>query len=213
MFPKISRLSMSSSEYSTSEEARTYRKNPENGAVVVKSHSGWILLRHWIHVAAALVTAGLAALNILNVYLMDSDDPNAIIKLNAFQFAAKLHEILIVGSLMLILMDTVRSALISSTGVPFGFLMAPVLFNDLNWLTSHQFWTAMKPTRSSLPLALLVFLAVPFANVAGPLSAITVVPRPGWSQPRPAAVFPTVSSVSFWNLFQLVLNLDVCHCS
>ncbi len=192
-FYEASHLSRSSSGYSTS-SAKKLEGHDSGGFVVVRSNRGWILCRHGIHIAAVAVTAGLAAINILNVYLMDADIYNTAAILNAFQFAAKLHEVLIVGSLMMILMDTIRSRLITSTGVPFGYLLAPVLFNDLDWLFNHRFWSSVKPTRSSLPLTLLVLVSIPFANIAGPLSAIAVVPRLGFSRPVPAAVFP-----SFWN--------------
>lgn len=193
MFPETSRLSTCSSEYSQYWPKADHQNNGA-GATVVKAHSGRTLLRHWVHIAAIAVTAGLAAINVLNIYLMDSNRPDTVAMLNAFQFAAKLHEILIVGSLMLIMMDTVRGMLIKATGVPFGCLLAPVLFNDLEWLISHQFWSSIRPTWSSLPLTVLVLTAIPFANLAGPLSAITVVPRLGWSAPQAAAIFPT-----FWN--------------
>ena len=188
-----SQLSRSSSEYSAA-PAKSLEGYDTRGTVVVKSHSGWILWRHWIHVAAVAVTAGLTAINVLNVYLVDLDNQGTATILNAFQFAAKLHEVLIVGSLMLAMMDIVRSRLLRSAGVPFGYLLAPVLFNDLDWLTSHQFWSSVKPSRTSLPLTALVLVAIPFANLAGPISAIAVVPRIGWSRPYAAAAYP-----SFWN--------------
>ena len=237
MFTEASRLSRSSSEYSTS-WPKTTSRDGRTGTAVVRPHSGWLLGRNWIHIAAVSVTAGLTAINILNLYLMDVENPNTITILNAFQFAAKLHEVLIVGSLMLVMMgvffhvlrtpsglpllsrhlgrpaetataspstfagtradvvaDTVRSRLIASAGVPFGQILAPVLFNDLDWLISHQFWSSVKPRHGSLGLTALVLLAVPFANIAGPLSAIVVLPRLGWSNSQPAAVFP-----SFWNV-------------
>ena len=164
------------------------------GTIVLKSHTGWVLFRHWIHLAAVAVTAGIATLNILDVYLVDLDGQDTATILNAFQFAAKLHEVLIVGSLMLIMMDNVRSRLLTSTGVPFGYLLAPVLFNDFDWLMSHQFWSSVRPSRTSLPLTALTLAAIPFANLAGPISAIAVVPRLGWSAPYAAVVYP-----SFWN--------------
>lgn len=192
-FYGTSGLSRSSPEYPTS-PSKTLEGQHNRGAVVVRPHSGWTLCRHWIHIAAVAVTVGLAAINILNIYLMDADTADSGTILNAFQFAAKLHEVLVVAFLMLAMMDTVRSRLMTSRGVPFGYLLAPVLFNDLDWLMSHHFWSSVKPTWSSLPLTVLVLTAVPFANLAGPLSAITVLPRLGWSTPQAAAVFPT-----FWN--------------
>ena len=188
-----SRLSTSSWEYSAA-PAKSLEGYDTGGTIVVKSHTGWILCRHWIHVAAVAVTAGLVAINVLNLYLVDLDNQGTATILNAFQFAAKLHEVLIVGSLMLVMMDSVRSRLLTPAGVPFGYLLAPVLFNDLDWLTSHRFWSSVKSSRTSLPLTALVLGAIPFANLAGPISAVAVVPRLGWSRPYAAAAYP-----SFWN--------------
>ena len=185
--PNVSRLSSSSSEYSTDEKNQ---EGNNDGAIVVKRHRVATYLRYWIHFAAILVTGGLAALNILNVFMMDVDDAQSNTKLNLFQFAAKAHEVLIIGSMMLIMMDYVRSRLITAKGVPLGYILFPVLFNGHDWVLSTEFWSCVaKPSLSTLPLTTLILTAIPFANFAGPLSAILVVPRLGWSKPQPAAVF------------------------
>ena len=174
----------------------------QDGKIVVKEHGNLALLRYWIHVAAILFTGGLAALNFLNVFFMDANDPEVNTKLNLFQFAAKSHEGLIIGSMMLALMDTVRSRLTSTEGVPLGYLLSPVLFNDLDFVVSPEFWSCLiRPNMSTLPLTIMILTAIIFANIAGPLSAILIVPRLGWSKPVVAGAFPSffnASASSIW---------------
>lgn len=174
------------------------------GYTVVKKHKSRTLFRYWIHLLAIVTTGGLAALNFLNVYLMDSDDPDAIAKLGAFQFVAKLHEGIILGSMSLAMIDYVRRRLLSPAGIPLGFLLSPTMYNNIDWLLSASFWTNRPAGREiirntfrpsfSLPPFLVVTLAIVIANVAGPMSAITVVPRLGWSNSEVVGLFPT-----FWN--------------
>ena len=168
-----------------------------HGQIVLERHNGLaLLLRYWVHVAAIVVTVTIAAINLSSVPLMSSESASTNVILNLFQFVAKAHELLIMASLSLILLDTVRSHLTADTGVPLGYLLSPALFNDLGWLTNRHFWSCINATSRTLPLALLVIAAVMFANLSGPLSAITVVPRLAWSQSRPAAIDPIFWSAS-----------------
>lgn len=195
-------IEIRSLEESSSALSDTAKDAP--GYTVVRAHRGRVLLRYWIHLLAISATGALAALNFLNVYLMDSDDPDAIAKLGAFQFVAKLHEAIMLGSLSLAMIDFIRGGLLSPSGIPLGYVLSPVMYNNIDWLLSASFWTN-RPTnrqilshtlakRSSLPPFLVIVLAIFFANIAGPTSAIMIVPRLGWSDASPAALFPT-----FWN--------------
>ena len=176
-------ISSSSSDFEKPLPHDTY------GTVVVEHHRSITrLLRYWVHLAAIGVTALISSLNFLNLSLMVSESSNKSVVLNLFQFVAKAHELLILGSLSLLLLDSVRSRLVSNRGVPLGYVLSPTLFNDLGWLTSRHFWSCLKANNQSLSLVLLMMTAIPFANLSGPLSAITVVPRIGWSSPKPAAL-------------------------
>ncbi|KPI42933.1 uncharacterized protein AB675_1899 [Cyphellophora attinorum] len=168
---------------------------------VVRRHKGTILLRYWIHVIAVLATTGISALNFFEIFLIDDDDRDIVIVLNAFQFVARLHEAMLLGSLILVLMDTVRSKLVSVEGVSLGHLLSPFTFTNFDFLGSGQFWRCLQFKSGTLTLSLLLVFAIPFANVAGPLSAITIVPRLGWSNSANAAIFPqffNASSSNFW---------------
>ncbi|ETN46652.1 uncharacterized protein HMPREF1541_00838 [Cyphellophora europaea CBS 101466] len=195
----------------TSATTDILRSKSNTGKIVLQRHGIRIWTRYWIHFLAIAATGGVAALNLLNVYLMDSDDPNIVAKIGAFQFVAKLHEAAMLGSLTLIMIDAVRSGLMSSSGVPLGYLMSPVMYNNIDWLLSASLWTNRPTTghlwshtlrqRSALSFFLLLLLAIVFANIAGPMSAILIVPRLGWSSSDAAALFPTfwnVSATDFW---------------
>lgn len=181
------------------------KERSSDGHTVVRSHAGQVWLRYWIHILAIAATGASVAINFLNIYLMDSDDADAIAKLGAFQFVAKLHEALMLGSLSLAMIDVIRNGLLKPDGVPLGYVLAPVMYNNIDWLLSASFWTNTPKTRqvlshakakkSSLLLFLFVMMAIIFANIAGPISAIAIVPRLGWSASAPAAAFP-----QFWNV-------------
>jgi hypothetical protein len=188
--------------------SNTTFKGPDkafHGHSVVRTHRGVVLLRYWIHVLAILATGAAATLNFLNVFLMDSDDENAIAKIAAFQFVAKLHEAIMLGSVSLAMIDYIRQGLLSADGMPLGYVLSPVMYNNIDWLLSASFWTN-RPTnrqilshsfnsRSSVPPFLVIVLAIVFANVAGPMSAVAIVPRLGWSNSDVADMFP-----AFWNI-------------
>ena len=165
------------------------------GKVVVERHRGLrLLLRYWIHVAATGFSVLLATLNFRDVALMGSEYPETNVVLNLFQFTAKAHELLILGSLSLVLLDLVRRRLTQDSGVPLGYVLSPALFNDLGWLTSRHFWSCLNASISTLPFVVFVLVAIALANLSGPLSAITVVPRLGWTDARLSNINP-----EFWN--------------
>lgn len=158
--------------------------------IVVRPHAGILLLRYWIHLVAICSTAAIALLNILEIFLTDDKDRDIVAKLNAFQFVARLHEAMLLGSLILIMMDTVRSKLLSNEGVSLGHFLSPFTFTNFDFIGSGQFWRCIQLQTGTMSLSILLILAIPFANVAGPLSAITIVPRLGWSRTTDAAIFP-----------------------
>ena len=176
------------------------------GNVVVRRHKRALFMRYWIHVLAILATAAITALNLLSVFLMDDQNSNSVVILNAFQFVARIHEALLVGSLILIMMDTIRSKLLSAEGVSLGHFLSPFTFTNFDFLCSGQLWRCIQLKAGTRSVSLLLLFAIPFANVAGPLSAITIVPRLGWSRPGDAAVFPHVFNASASTFFPEVLN-------
>jgi len=173
---------------------------------VLRQHKGFILLRYWVHLLPIGVSGVLAWLNFTSRFFLNSNDQNAIAKLSAFQFVAKLHEVLICASMTLIVMDYVRNQLLHNDGIALGHLLSATEFTNFAWVFSSECWgpfliTLWKRPRSSLAMALLLTSAISLSAVVGPLSAILVVPRPGWSSAQTAAIYPVFinsSASDFW---------------
>ncbi|KAK2766259.1 hypothetical protein FQN54_007776 [Arachnomyces sp. PD_36] len=98
--------------------------------------SSWFL-RNWIclfHLATLGLSAGIIQLSFRGVYYSDPDSESLINdRLKSLQFAAKLHEILMVGSLSAILLHFTKFCLIHS-GLPLGLVGAPFRFVSLESL-------------------------------------------------------------------------------
>lgn len=93
--------------------------------VLQRGFTFWAFRKYMIHLAALSVTWAVVTNNIRNAYAWDQGklklftDTKA---LNALQFAAKLHEIVIVGSLSSIVLHHVRRKLMNAEGIPLGLL-------------------------------------------------------------------------------------------
>ncbi|KAM7182792.1 hypothetical protein V8F20_012838 [Naviculisporaceae sp. PSN 640] len=97
---------------------------------------------------------------------------------------AKVHEALIITSLFDIVYYHVRRALLSSRGVPFGYLTAAFRLNSPFHIFTRQFWA---PVSSSWPIGILLVISFPLAFLAGPSSSVLVIPKPGW-WPHPDSI-------------------------
>ncbi|KAI4149592.1 MAG: hypothetical protein L6R39_002463 [Caloplaca ligustica] len=140
--------------------------------------------KFFIHILALLTTAAVVGVNFATVYgwdqgtLLISDNQAK----NLLQFAAKLHEIIIIGSVTSIVMHRIRKRLISSKGLPFGLLSSGYQVSSLGYLFSKGFWSASM-TDGGLVLALAATII--YVTVVGPSSAIVVIPRLDWWDVRP----------------------------
>ena len=78
--------------------------------------------KFFIHIIALVITAAVAGVNLTTVYGWDQGSLHILDNKanNLLQFAAKLHEIVIVGSLTSIVVHRIRKRLVSSRGLPFG---------------------------------------------------------------------------------------------
>lgn len=100
--------------------------------------------------------------------------------LNALQFAAKVHETLMVVSLANILLHHVKYRLLSST-LPLGLATSPFRLLDLTYLWSQEFSAAWwgqggMSILDVVSILVHVFLFV-LAAILGPASAISMLPR------------------------------------
>lgn len=139
-----------------------------------------------VQVLPILVTIPVLYLCTYNVYWDDLGSPHQNVILQAWQFAAKGHEILIVASLSAIILHRIRYELCASDGVPLGLVTAGYRLDSIAYLWGPEFWGSIisRPIsgRASQwpPLWFMIGAAVFLSAVAGPSSAIAMIPRLGW---------------------------------
>jgi hypothetical protein len=92
-----------------------------------------------VHLALLAITPYILSLNFRYTYWSDTGAPSVNTKLEAFQFAAKLYEILICASLASTTLYLLRRALWSSEGVSLGSLVASYGFGDTSIFLSPAF--------------------------------------------------------------------------
>ena len=107
--------------------------------------------------------------------------------LNALQFAAKVHESLMIASLVTILLHHIRYRLLSpahsSSGLPLGLVTSPFRLLDITYVWSKEFsaaWRHLRGHRVNEVMTIIfhVFLFILVA-ILGPASAIAMLPKLG----------------------------------
>ncbi len=201
------------------------RYQSQNGILVVeepktaiKADRGFTALKHLIHVVPTLITFGLFSLSLRSVYAFDLGSPyiNSILK--AFQFAAKGHEILLTASLSAIVLHRIRYELAAADGVPYGFITSGYQLSSLGYLFSRQYWAAatkrsarIAPTWR-LPLAYVILAAIGLTALAGPSSAIAMIPELEWwrvNDPFNGTSGATFVSASYASLWPSDVTIDL----
>ena len=132
-----------------------------------------------IHIMALMTTTAVVGVNFVTVYGWDQGSlriPDSQVN-NLLQFAAKLHELFIVGSLTSMVMHRIRKRLCSSKGLPLGLLSSGYQASSAEFLFSSSLWSAFSKDGW---LILTLADTVIFANVVGPSSAIAMIPRLDW---------------------------------
>ncbi|KAL2196844.1 hypothetical protein P885DRAFT_36851 [Corynascus similis CBS 632.67] len=102
---------------------------------------------------------------------------------NLLQFAAKVHELLIIASLAALTLKLFKRRLVDSR-IPFGLLTGAYRVGDIPYIFSRSFYGAA--WGGYWPLALILFVNTILATLVGPSSAILMVPDQDW-YPLPGA--------------------------
>jgi hypothetical protein len=120
---------------------------------------------------------------------MDLLDPNVEIlpgitqggAMNALQLAAKLHELILVASLGNIVMHVGWNHLIGDRGLPLGMLANSFAVGSGDYMRTKAYWSSIMTGKAHYwRLWLLSLLATLLATLAGPSSAIAVIPSLNW---------------------------------
>ncbi|KIW91052.1 uncharacterized protein Z519_07946 [Cladophialophora bantiana CBS 173.52] len=141
------------------------------------------------HLAASAVTAAVVQLSFRNQYWMDLLDPSVEIlpgitqggAMNALQLAAKLHELILVASLGTIIMHVAQAHLVGNRGLPLGMLANSFAIGSGDYLRTKGYWSSIWTGKAHYWRFWLVsLLATILATLAGPSSAIAVIPSLNW---------------------------------
>ena len=152
-------------------------KNDSEEAKIAIYQSHSIAFLHAVpHLIPLLAIVVLIVLNTNGYFIGDISTSAA----SAFQFAAKLLELMIQASLATILLSMVRRHVLGE-GLPLGALFAPSRTTDVSYLWSLEFWGSVTAKRRCgwrmVTLLILVPLFVLLAAVVGPSTAVLIVPR------------------------------------
>ncbi|KAI1121957.1 hypothetical protein F5Y10DRAFT_287918 [Nemania abortiva] len=157
----------------------------EQPKTALRKRLSW--LHPLVHLLPVIATAGVVQLSFRNIYWADDShyykDWQTIL-----QFPAKLHEILIVGSLSAIILHFFRRMLLSSAGIPLGLMVGAFQIGSAEYLFSKSFW---KPLQRALwdlrqrrfkVFFITVFLgaSIVYSFLVGPASAAALLPNLNW---------------------------------
>lgn len=183
--------------------------------VALEPIHGWRIVRHALHAIPILLTFAILSLSFRRVYLCDLGYPGLQSILNAFQYAAKAHELLVNASLSAIVIHRTRQEMSLLNGLPFGLVSAGYQLTDLSYLLSHQFLAAVKLRTGirkmhHLPFVLLLIVVFALSALVGPSSAIALIPKLAWwtiKDPFSSTGGSTFISLNYSSLYPTDISL------
>ena len=169
----------------------------EQTKIAVRRSRTTALLRALIHAIPVSVALWEIELN-WNTYFVG----NAIYNQAYYQFGAKVHEIAIEASLSAIIFSYVRYKLMLGDGIPFGALFAGLQVSQASYLWSLELWGTIcsNPilSKSKLRLMIIVAVSVFLAAVAGPSSAVLLIPKLDYWPAGSTNIWINITSESLW---------------
>ncbi|KAJ0120719.1 hypothetical protein J7T55_015451 [Diaporthe amygdali] len=183
---------------------------------VVYSHKRRRILKEvlWVHLLPVAINFTLLGLYVQRVSWTPPWPSTNI--LNALQFAAKIHETLMIASLVSVLLHHIRYRLLSPghAGLPLGLITSPFRLLDVTYLWSQEFsaaWRSLEVFSISevATIGIHVFLFV-LAAVLGPASAISMLPRLGeWELAEAITNAPFYASHDRNNIYQVYFGAEL----
>ncbi|KAL9109637.1 MAG: hypothetical protein Q9227_005674 [Pyrenula ochraceoflavens] len=150
--------------------------------IPIRNTHTYPLLQGMAHATSVVVAAAILALCFTNTYFQDLTTPNINSILNAFQFVARFHELLVGASLTAVVTYYLRSFLVAEQGLPLGYVTSAFQLSSPQSLFSKEFWAATTSYTSTRRYWFggLVLLSVAIAALIGPSSAILIIPQLDW---------------------------------
>ena len=167
----------------------------------------WVFFLHCLpHMIPLTITIVILCLNILGVYWQDLGHANQNATLQALQYVAKAHEMMLAASLTAIVIHRIQHNLSCSKGVPFGFLTAGFQLSKPSSVFTKEFFGGVTARVQSkglsrfLPLSYLLVLGFALTSVVGPSSAVAMIPRlEWWDVPKVKAFGPEYTDRVYFN--------------
>ncbi|KAI3339002.1 hypothetical protein F4824DRAFT_508930 [Ustulina deusta] len=164
------------------ESAEDPERSSEQPKVALRRRFSW--LHPLVHLLPVLATLSVVQLSFRGVYWADDSRYDTRWQ-TVLQFPAKLHEILIVGSLSAMVLHIFRRMLVGSNGIPLGLMVGAFQMGSAEYLISKSY---VKPFRHSLAhkqiktflVALALGAAILYSFLVGPASAGALIPDLAW---------------------------------
>lgn len=119
-----------------------------------------------------------------------------------YQIGAKAHEMAIVASLSAVIFSYVRYELMLGVGIPFGALFSGLQVSQASYLWSMEFWGSVCSKsvswRRKLCLILVIAVSLFLGAVAGPSSAILLIPKLDYWPAGTTNIWLNVTSDNLW---------------
>lgn len=173
----------------------------------------------YIHIIPVGAAIGIAILK-MNGYFIGADLAGPVgqnnAKLNAIQFASKLHELTMHASIASIILSIVRYELRDGKVLPFGAILAGLQFKEISFLWSAEFWglALSREIRWYKRVVLLsvVIVSALLAVGVGPASAIAMQPRLEDFSAGGTSLWLNATSEDFWPKRLDSTSLPGLHC-
>ena len=182
----------------------------EQTKVAIRKSRTTALQRSMVHTFPVSVALWEIVLN-WNTYFVGYSVYNQAV----YQFGAKLHEIAIEASLSAVVFSYVRYELMLGSGIPFGALFSGLQISQASYLWSMEFWGTVSSRtislKSKVRLLVVVTASVFLAAIAGPSSAILLVPRLDYWPGGSTNIWINVTSNSLWPSLLVVPVLASMH--
>jgi hypothetical protein len=182
-------------------------KEAEPKKVIVSTSLRTALRRCWLHFFPIATSIAIIVVNIKGVYI--GEDFTGLVKsqtlnLTFLQLAAKAHELFIVASLGLIILQTVRHELLFGHGLPLGLIGSGISFSSVAFFFKQEFYGAIKyvakqsnKARKVAFIALLLLAGVT-GTLAGPASAVLLVAQNEKWASGGTDIYLNGAEASFW---------------
>ncbi|PNP59716.1 hypothetical protein FNYG_14847 [Fusarium nygamai] len=164
--------------------------DPEPPKVLIDSSRARAIARCAIHILPAFLSIALIALNCIGFFAgneLQGFKGQDEVKLGLLQVAAKLQELLIVASVGSIIFHFIRSELVFGDGMVLGLLVSGFSFSQPSYFWSPEFLGSLGWARGEdvpygqrwkrCAFILLVFIGGALALLAGPATAVLMIPR------------------------------------